>query len=300
MAESDQNQWIEGRAKIVGAKEHILPGRHDYNDQWYEGYYYISDYDCIFDYPFNRAQIKKTYDKPRWKNLKKAKKEGTKIPIKNLAHFTSEANANGIITSKGFKGGMKKINEEESVSLSWWSPKFENRDINLVRDTLNGALKPFYGNKDVGLENQFATSGAFQPPEIYGKVFFKYTINELCEHYITYRDIGKGNQIQFRILGTYVYACEIMYAVLVCIDGDQQFAEYPAVPGDGKNEAVVTRNNRNWVWRPRATSTTITRLAGFKKIPQYRRWEHVAFAFYLPNGVFNPPELQAHRHELHE
>ena len=41
-------------------------------------------------------------------------------------------------------------------------------------------------------------------------------------------------------------------------------------------------------------------LAEFGSQPKFRRWEHVAFAFYVPHGVFNPPELQAHRHELQE
>ena len=299
MAEADQNQWIKGQARVKGSNEYILPGRHDYDDRWNGQYHYISDYDCIFDYPVNRTQIKEKYGKQKWKNLKKAKQKGTEIPIKNLAHFTSEAKAADIITSKGFKGGDKKINEDVTASLSWWSPKFKRRDRKLVRDTLNDAIKPFYGDTDEGLENQFATSKAFQPPEIYGNSFFKYTIDKLCKYYINYRDIGE-NQIQFKILGTYVYLCEIMYAVLVCSDGDQQFAVYPAVPGDGNNEAVVTHNNLNWVWRPRATSTTITRLAEFGQFPQFRRWEHVAFAFYVPKGVFNPPRLQAHRHKLQE
>ena len=300
MAEADQNQWIEGRARVEGANEHILPRSHDYDHRWNDRYHYISDYDCIFDYPVNRTQIEQKYGKQKWENLKKAKQKGTEIPIKNLAHFTNKDKAAGIITSGGFKGGVKKINEDEIASLSWWSPKFNNRDRELVRDTLNGAIKPFYGDRnDIGLENQFATSKAFQPPTIYGNSFFEYPIDKLCKYYIKYRKIGK-NQIQFKILGTYVYACEIMYAVLVCSDRDQQFALYPAVPGDGNNEAVVTHNNLNWVWRPRATSTTITRLAGFRQYPEFRRWEHVAFAFYVPHDVFNPPKLQAHRHELQE
>ena len=299
MAEANQDPWIEGQANVANREEYILPGSHEYDDRWNETYNYISDYDCIFNHPVDPTGIIETYGEPRWQDLQGAKQAGTRIPINNLAHFTSEAKAAGIITSGGFKGGDKKINEDVIASLSWWSPKFKKRDRKLVRDTLNGAIKPFYGDTDEGLENQFATSKAFQPPAIYGNSFFKYTIDKLCKYYINYRDIGE-NQIQFKILGTYVYVCEIMYAVLVCSDGDQQFAAYPAVPGDGNNEAVVTHNNLNWVWRPRATSTTITRLAGFRQIPQFRRWEHVAFAFYVPKGVFNPPRLQAHRHELQE
>ena len=303
MAEADQNQWIEGRARVEGAAEHILPRSHDYGDRWNGQYHYISDYDCIFDYPVDLRQINEKYGETRWQNLQRAKQEGTKIKIRNLAHLTSEANADGIITSGGFKGGVKKINEGRKgdpiqAKLSWWSPKFKEKHKKLVRDTLNDAIKPFYGDKDKGLENQFATSKAFQPPASYGEVFFKYSIKKLCKRYIDYR--GEENQIQFKILGTYVYACEIMYAVLVCSDKDLQFSKYPAVPGDGNNEAVVTHNNLNWVWRPRATSTTITRLDGFREIPKYRRWEHVAFAFYVPQGVFNLPKLQAHRHELCE
>lgn len=297
MAEADQNQWIEGRARVEGANEYILPGSHDYDDRRNGQYHYISDYDCIFDYPVNRTQIKEKYGKQKWKNLKKAKQKGTEIPIKNLAHFTSKAKAAGIITSGGFKGGDKKINEDVFASLSWWSPKFTEEDINLVRNTIERAIRPFYKENDdpESLKNQFATSDAFIPQAWrYGNIFFEYGIDELCQHYERYR----ANNIQYKILGTYVYRQEIMYAVLVCSDGDQQFAAYPAVPGDGNNEAVVTHNNQNWVWRPRATSTTITRLAGFRQIPQFRRWEHVAFAFYVP--VFNPPRLQAHRHELQE
>lgn len=301
MAEADQSQWIEGQARVKDAKENILPGSHDYDDRWNGRYHYISDYDCIFDYPVNPEQIPEEY-KQLWQNLQRVKQVGTKIQIKNLAHFTSKVNASGIITSRGFKGGVKKINEGKNrkniqASLSWWSPEFEEEDRKLVRETLNNAIRHFC--KESGLENQFATSQAFQPSTIYGKVFFKYTINELCEHYIKYRKIVK-EKLQFKILGTYVYVCEIMYAVLVCCVEDKRFVGYPAVPGDGNNEAVVTHNNLNWVWRPRATSTTITRLAGFRQIPKFRRWEHVAFAFYVPKGVFNPPDLQDHRYELQE
>ena len=300
MAEANQDPWIEGQANVANRVEYILPGSHEYDDRWNETYNYISDYDCIFDHPVDPAGIRETYGERRWQGLQGAKQAGTRIPINNLAHFTRKDNAANIIASLGFKGGMKKINEDNiQASLSWWSPKFKKRDRKLVRDTLNCAIKPFYGDRDEGLENQFATSEAFQPPAIYGKVFFKYTINELCEHYIKYRKIVK-EKLQFKILGTYVYVCEIMYAVLVCSDKDKRFVGYPAVPGDGNNEAVVTHNNLNWVWRPRATSTTITRLAGFRQIPEFRRWEHVAFAFYVPDGVFNPPELQAHRRELQE
>ena len=308
MAEANQDPWIEGQANVPNKMEYILPGSHEYDDRWNATYYYISDYDCIFDHPVDPAEITDIYGKERWQGLQDAKKAGTRIPINNLAHFTRENNAANIIASKGFIGGNKKINKDENgykirASLSWWSPKFTEEDINLVRETLDTAIQPFYGENDEGetLRNQFATSDAFIPRAWrYGSIFFEYGINELCQHYEIYRSIGQENQIQYKILGTYVYRQEIMYAVLVCSEKDRQFVNYPAVSGDGSNGAVVTRNDQNWVWSPQATSTTITRLDEFEGQPKFRRWEHVAFAFYVPNGVFNPPELQAHRYELQE
>ena len=304
MAKANQDPWIEGQANVPNIMEYILPGSHEYDDRWNDTYNYISDYDCIFDHPVDPAGITETYDEQRWQGLQDAKQAGTRIPINNLAHFTREDNAANIIASLGFKGGMKKINEDNiQESLSWWSPKFTEEDINLVRNTIDRAIRPFYKENDnpESLKNQFATSDAFIPQAWrYGSIFFEYGIDELCQHYERYRAIGQEKKIQYKILGTYVYRQEIMYAVLVCSDEDEQFANYPAVSGDGNNGAVVTRNNQNWVWSPQATSTTITRLAEFKDQPKFRRWEHVAFAFYVPHDVFNPPRLQAHRHELQE
>lgn len=307
MAEANQDPWIKGQANVANRVEYILPRSHEYDDRWNETYNYISDYDCIFDHPVDRAGIRETYGKQRWQDLQGAKQAGTRIPINNLAHFTRKDNAANIIASLGFKGGMKKINKDNiQASLSWWSPKFTEEDINLVRNTIDRAIRPFYDDENddpKSLKNQFATSDAFIPQAWrYGSIFFEYGIDELCQHYKRYRNnnIRQENNIQYKILGTYVYRQEIMYAVLVCSDKDKRFVGYPAVPGDGNNEAVVTHNNLNWVWRPRATSTTITRLAGFRQILEFRRWEHVAFAFYVPKGVFNPPDLQDHRYELQE
>ena len=308
MAEANQVSWIDGQANVRDTKENILPRSHEYDDRWNDSYNYISDYDCIFDHPVNPAGIRGIYGEKLWQGLQDAKQAGTRIRINNLAHFTCKDNATGIIKSKGFKGREKKIDENErgdviKKCLSWWSPKFTEEDINLVRKTLHEAIMHFYGENDEQeiLKNQFATSDAFLPNKRrYGGIFFEYGINELCQHYEKYRAIGQEIKIQYKILGTYVYKQEIMYAVLVCSDKDKQFAKYPAVSGDGNNGAVVTRNNQNWVWRPQATSTIIRRLDGFEGQPKFRRWEHVAFAFYVPHDVFDLPELKAHRYELKE
>lgn len=222
--------------------------------------------------------------------------------------------AETIIETGGFKGRKKKINEGGegnvvSASLSWWSPIFSINDRDLVRNTLGGAIQPFLGqNEDLeNLKSQFATSDAFIPQrqaERYGKSYFNFGINELSQHYENY--VG-GGELQYKILGTFAYKAEVMHVVLVCsqANGAGQFAAYLLVPEeDINNEAVVTRDAKgNWVWKPQTTETTIRRLEAhsWQNYPMYRRWEHVAFAFHIPDELgnqINVPDLDKHLIQL--
>lgn len=164
-------------------------------------YDYISDYECIFNHPID-VDVK---EHEGWENLQAAKLQGTKVPITYLAHFTRENVAEVIVTTGGFIGGVKKINEDAEgydleAKFSWWSPKFGEDAITLVRDTLREAIQPFLAplydqsdNKDVReggnqdgviqpLQNQFATSDAFSPNDWRcGRAYFQYDINDLCQ-----------------------------------------------------------------------------------------------------------------------
>ena len=87
-----------------------------------------------------------------WQNLQAAKLNGTRVPFVDLAHFTIPVRADNIIDDGGFKGGMKKINEDENrhnieAEFSWWSPKFSENEIDRVRDTLRAAIEPFLVKK---------------------------------------------------------------------------------------------------------------------------------------------------------
>lgn len=90
-----------------------------------------------------------------------------------------------------------------------------------------------------------------------------------------------------------------MHGVLVCSpeNGDELFAGYPPVltpQEDVNNEAVVTLdNNGKWIWKPQATGTEIERLPDQSIYPEYRRWEHVAFAFHIPDEWSDDPESEA-------
>lgn len=312
-------QWIDGEAHIPGVVERICPRTHIRPNQWsdesnaeaFHGpqYSYISDYDCIFNYPVVAADNIDMYSQVRWQNLQAAKQQGMNVSITNLAHFTDSAQA--IIVEGGLRGTAKKINQDLQrnaimARLSWWSPIFTAYEITQVRDTLQAAIQPFVGEGDDlnVLTSQFAISDAFSPfgqAERYGSFYFKYGINELCQHYQNYTC---NAELQYKILGTYVYKQEIMHAVLVCgpTYGVSEFAAYPSVltpAQDVNNQAVVTRDiNQNWAWNPKATGTKIMRLdAHWQKFPMYRRWEHVAFAFHVPDefgDLFIIPKSQEH------
>ena len=310
MAEQPEIQWLDGQAKDTKSVEKICPRRHIRQNQWqskWNGMYlsncydYISDYECIFNHPIDENNQWRSYPK-RWYDLKKAKRQGTNVSIRSLAHFTTEEKANLIVNSKGFTGGRKKFDKYEDGNnveqkFSWWSPKFDKDAITLVRNTLEEAIQPFLADRDgeeegelTRLKNQFATSDAFSPNSQrgYGSQYFQYGIDDLCRYYGELFD-DDDDEVQFKILGTFGYKVEVMHAVLVCsqTNGVGMFSAYPSVltpEEDVYNEAVVTRDkNGNWVWKPQSTGTVIKRLPDRNVFPKYRRWEHVAFAFHIPD-----------------
>ena len=173
-----------------------------------------------FDQPINEnAHL--ALNQGRWQDLKEAKQRGTNISITSLSHFTTKENADAIVNSGGFRGGIKKITEDAErnnveATFSWWSPKFDEAVITEVRDTLVQVIQPFLAYEDniIELQNQVATSDAFKPNPArprYGCHYFQYGINNLCHYYGNFLD----DEVQFKILGTFGYKQEVMHAVLV-------------------------------------------------------------------------------------
>ena len=330
MAEQNGINWLNGIANVPGIVEKICPGRHirqnEWQPQWNETYLspinrhkydYISDYECIFNHPMDhvvKQRLQETRKKKKlWKSLQAAKAQGCSLQIKDLAHFTNPEAAKKIVTvDNGFRGGLKKINEDENhydvcANLSWWSPVLIDAERNILRRHLGEVIQPFIEGEDDDLDalkDQFATSDAFQPnPRRYGSHLFRYEQNELCE---TYSKLIH-DELCYKILGTFGYKQEVMHTVLVCskADGAGQFAGYPDVltpEEDINNEAVITRDSDigNWYWRPQATGGGgILRLeAHWQFYPQYRRWEHVAFAFHIPDGKIMVCESLPDHHKL--
>jgi len=311
---AEQIIWVDGKPNVARNVEKICPGRHITQSQWRAewkehyvtpddrySYDYISDYECIFNHPL-AGQGK---DESRWQNLQEAKRQGTRITITNVASYTRPEAAQQIVNSNGFTGKMKKINENEEARFTWWTPLFTSDDITNVRNHLGEVIQPFIGENDTqqALKNQFASSDAFRPNVWrYGNRLFQYRIKDLCQYY--QNQVG---ELRYKILGTFSYKVEVMHAILVCsqANGAGRFAAYPGVltpVEDVKNEAIITLDVLgNWIWRPQATATEITRLKNCQQnYPKYRRWEHLAFAFHIPdewgkNGMMmveNPGEHQ--------
>lgn len=99
-----------------------------------------------------------------------------------------------------------------------------------------------------------------------------------------------------------------MHAVLVCSqeNGVGMFRAYPPVltrEEDVNNEAGISRDdNGNWVWKPQTTGTVIKRLPDRNVYSKFRRWEHVASAFHIPDEIdkFAIVYPQSHLNHLHE
>ena len=302
--------WLDGIAKGPGIVEKISPGRHVRQNEWQpqwnymylppngmgHRYDYISDYDCIFNHPMDDIVGNQhlQYNQEGWQNLQDAKNQGWPLEITNVAHFTNDGAAKQIVKDYGFRGGLKKINLDKNhddvfAKLSWWSPVFTDAERNSLRGHLGEVIQPFTdpeeGDDLDALKNQFATSDAFQPKAWrYGRHLFRYDLNELCENYSQLIN----DEPQYKILGTFGYKKEVMHAVLVCseADGVWQFSDYPDVPDFNNEAVVVTRDDDgNWYWRPQATGgDEILRVqAHWQSYPRYRRWEHVAFAFHIPD-----------------
>lgn len=324
---ADQIQWLDGQANVPESVEKICPKRHIRQNQWQSEwnnvyrnkktkwcYDYISDYECIFNHPV--SPYTSLADPTRWNTLQQLKQQGTEIYITDLAHFTHPYSAGHIITSGGFRGEEKKINEDAQgddiiAKFSWWSPLFTEQDILDVRRTLGDALRPFLNPWlwHDSFTNQFATSDAFMPKSWrYGSSYFKYNINELCHYY----GLHFKGKVQFKILGTFGYKAEVMHAVLVCSETNASgmFRSYPEIPlrEEFGNDDVVVKHGPLWIWKPQATGTAIIRPREYwQPYPLFRRWENVAFAFHIPDEWgFDPsneklmfiPELGKHLRQL--
>ena len=122
----------------------------------------------------------------------------------------------------------------------------------------------------------------------YGACRFTMGINELIDSYRTsliesYKTSMNYPDIDFRILGTYMFKLEVMHAVIVCPKG--MLSEFHPL----SQTDIIRYINGKWIWQPEATGDkwckvrfhNITR----QVFPFSRRWETIAFAFFFPTQL---------------
>lgn len=78
---------------------------------------------------------------------------GIRVFFVDLVYFIILVRVDSIIDDGGFKGGMKKINEDENgynieVEFLWWSLKFLENEIDCVCDILCVVIEFFFGKEN--------------------------------------------------------------------------------------------------------------------------------------------------------
>lgn len=132
----------------------------------------------------------------------------------HLVHFTENNCAEGIgllATSEPFCFIPKRwdITDTIAFNLSWWAPRPPDGWMDVIKNNLPNNDDD---NRDVG------NSSAFNGPSLCGPVGFVISWEDILSQYTLSRQRSL-DEIELRILGTFIYKREIMYAVLVCIKG---------------------------------------------------------------------------------
>lgn len=187
-----------------------------------------------------------------------------------LVHFTENTVAASIGLSDTdepfcFMPKLWCANETSPLNLSWWSP--------CPPDNWDRGSNPFL-------------SPAVGGPPLCGPVGFVAPWKDLLKRYAEARretaSKVSSSAIEIRNLGTYLYIREIMFAVLVCIEGDITDNCFPVIKPEDKTEAISfpSRSYDDFIWKVYSTVSCNT------------TWDHLTFAFYCPNANFNiQPEI---------
>lgn len=108
-----------------------------------------------------------------------------------------------------FKPKECSITRSKSFNLTWWSP-FPPADWNdVVHENLPFLFDEF---------GEIGNSPAFNGPSLCGPLGFVTEWKDILGQYAISRQ-ANVDDIELRVLGTFLYTKEIMYAVLVCIKG---------------------------------------------------------------------------------
>lgn len=139
--------------------------------------------------------------------------EPHKLSCSHLVHFTENEFAKEIGLKKNSHLCFKASSWEpvdKRFHLTWWSALPPERWEEVIQGNIT--------NVSLLYKNQLSTSAAFKGESGCGPVGFTVSWEKILNEYAMSRKEIKS-AVQLRIFGTFKYKSEIMYTILVCIEG---------------------------------------------------------------------------------
>ena len=282
---SDTDQWRKTKPGV----EWFLPGRHIQSNDKTEWEQLKSKKPFNnFEHPIPDSQVFDEYEEIPCPS--------TSLHVKYLSHDTTPDNAAKILEGNGFqankKGGL-------GYNLIWWGTSLDEREVGkytaqmqIYSDEVceSGNNWPYVDSRDKhgptreGIYRNFMSSPPFKFASRYGNVRFTYSLDELLKAYKT--QYCGDEEPDCRILGTFAYKYEIMHTIIVC---PKSCMKMSCLPMKG-NVVFKDESGEGWIWKPEITGDKCNYFKPIQGDPFYvwlvnRRWEHVTFAFYIPEDA---------------
>ena len=161
--------------------------------------------------------------------------------------------------------------------MSWWGLSFNKQITETYYTKMKKALER-EGIHKLSLLN----SPPFCKPSRYGNLRITIQVGKLIENY---ESSIKGKS-QRRILWTDVYRWEVMHTILIHPEElSEAFKDLPLmdeyVKGIENRDPVIKQNRSAWIWCPQSTSNIHP--DSKKKDMKFKAWDHVTFAFLIPD-----------------
>ncbi|KAL3879422.1 hypothetical protein ACJMK2_031720 [Sinanodonta woodiana] len=210
------------------------------------------------------------------------------IHVTEMTHATSFECMRSIIVDGGFKSREKFLPGIGPLSLVWFGLKIDEREIDCMKERCKVEVQRQVQGVPEEIADQVlyqtARTPAFQPRSMHGNCKFTIGIKEVMHAYSSDLDL------EMKILGTFAYQQEIMHAILVCLPNSPNTHTLPPL----FSNPLIQRDTQleKWIWKPHSTGNTYIYYID-SIIPKFIRWEHVTFAFEVPDGsILRIPNLE--------
>ncbi|XP_037024528.1 uncharacterized protein LOC119066275 [Bradysia coprophila] len=194
------------------------------------------------------------------------------LKCSHLVHFTDNDFAEIIGLSNTnhfvFRPQQLPAMTSHSFRLSWWSP--------LAPDNWRTVIENNLPNVDMA-EFDIGNSPAFKGDSMCGPIGIVVKWRDIRTEYARSRG-GIVTDVEFRILGTFLYTKEIMFGVLVCMKGDVAVRDVFPLIDAAETEAFAFCSPHEFIWKVYSTVS----YSDARPSNVFWTWDHLAFGFYCP------------------